>query len=157
MTDSERRVSKLPLLIMGGVVAVSILVVIALVAARANTSYEPGTPEAALQQFLTAVLDDDREATLAMLVPEVRAACEREIDGGPGFSGDDLLAELDEIEVTGDSARATVRFRSDSGDPFDNSSWDFDHRYTLRQVQGEWRIESAGWPYPLGRCTPANS
>lgn len=149
-------VSKLPLLIMGAVVALAVLVTVALVATSGTERYSPGTPEAALQDFLQASFDRDTDAVRALLTDDARADCRAAFDRGhvddPYTDG--LRAELEDMSVTGTTATATVRFRQgNSSDPFDNSSWSYEERFVLHDVDGEWRIHRAGWPWALAECT----
>jgi hypothetical protein len=154
-------VSKLPLVIIGAVVALAVLVVVALVAFRGPVEYAPGTPEAALQSFLQAGFDNqDQSVLFAMLTPDARARCERDAETGRYSSiwdSDGLRAELETMRIDGDKAVATVGFRhGNSTDPFNDYSYSFTDTYTLLRVDGKWLIDRAGWPYQFTSCTTRN-
>lgn len=156
--DPPTRVSRLPLVIMSVVIAMLALLTVAIVAGRSPASYPEGSPEAALQAFVTAVLDNDEDAVLALLTDEHRSRCRTEIDDesvyGRRWSEGDVRAELESIEVREERATAIVQFRNlDSDDPFGGSSWDRDHRFTLRDTEDGWLVDGAQWPYSLERCT----
>ena len=150
-------VSKLPLLIIGAVVGLAVLVTVALIATSDTETYEPGTPEAALQDFLQAGFDGDSDAMFGLLTADSRAACETTRDQerfDEGSDSDGLRAELEGMTVEGATATAEVRFEHSSGnDPFDNSSWSYNERFRLERVDGAWLIDRAGWPWPFEDCT----
>ena len=150
-------VSKLPLLIIGAVVGLAVLVTVALLATSGTETYEPGTPEAALQDFLEAGIDGDSDAMFSLLTAESRAACENARDRNRFDDvtySEGLHAELKEMTVTGSTATAKVRFHQSSGnDPFDNSTWSYDEQFRLEHVDGAWLIDRGGWPWSIEDCT----
>jgi len=157
VAETSATVSKLPLQIMAAVVGLTVLVTIALIAARGPETYAPGTPEAALQEFLEAGIDGDSAVLLELITDESRDQCQSALDR-EGFNSpwhnDGLRVELEDITVTGDVATAEVRFHQrGTNDPFNNSSWRYDERFTLERVDGAWLIDRAGWPWPLTECT----
>ncbi len=159
-TDAPPTVSKLPLFIMGAVVALAALVTVGLLAVRSNETYDPGTPEAALQDFLQAAFDEDSEAMLGLLTESTRAECDNFVDElrFDDFGADDLRAELEDMSVSGTSATAEVRFhQTGSNDPFNGSGWSFDERFILERVDGDWLVAKAGWPWPFAECTGVRS
>ncbi len=155
--DGAHRVSRLPLAIMAAVVVVAALVTIALSQSRSPEQYDVGSPEAALQQFVSAGLGGDEGAMLDLLPEDKRAACIvafRDDVYATTWRADDIRSELDEMVIEGDTARATVLFREGgSNGPFDGSSWDYDRRFTLVLVGDQWLVDRAGWPYPFEDCT----
>lgn len=159
MTDENPTggASKLPLVIMGAVVAMAALLTIVLVAVRGPTTFDEGTPEATLQSFLNAALDDDEPAMLALLTEGSRQRCEEELERwtyGRSWYNDNVRAGLDEIEIDGEAAEATVVLRrSDSNDPFDSSTWSSDESFKLERSEGDWLIARASWPHPFASCT----
>ncbi len=155
------RVSRLPLLIMVAVLVMAALLTIALVASRDPKTYPVGTPEAALQEFVAAAIDNDEDAMLALLTDEMRLACTQrapdDIYGG-WWSDTNVQAHLASIEIDGVNAKATVRFREgNNDDPFNGSSWDFERPFSLLRVDDTWLVERAGWPYPFDDCTRGSS
>ena len=150
-------VSKLPLLIVGAVVGLAVLVTVALIARSGTETYEVGTPEAALQDFLQAGFDGDSDAMFGLLTAESRAACETARDRDrfdDGLYSDGLRAELEGMTLKGATATAEVRFHQTSGnDPFGNSNWSYNESFRLERVGEAWLIDRAGWPWPFEDCT----
>ncbi len=134
------------------------LLTLAIMAGRSPASYPEGSPEAALQAFITAVLDNDDEVVVELLTDENQLPCRTEIDDenlyGRRWSENDVRAALDDIEIDGNEATAVVQFRNGGDDdPFGGSSWDYDRRFELLDTADGWRIDRAEWPYSLERCT----
>lgn len=158
MNADAQRVSRLPLLIMGAVIAMIALLTVALLATRSPATYPDGSPEAALQDFVTATLDDDDVTMLALLTDDARRSCGDEIDRIDNWTRDDMRAELESIDVEASTAEASVRFRRvDSGDVFGGSSWDVEATFELIRVDGVWLVDRAGWPYALQRCSDGDN
>ena len=155
--EPPANVSKLPLLIIGAIVALVVLVTVALLSTSEPETYEPGTPEAALQEFLEAGFDGNTDAMFNLLTTESRAACEKardrnRFDDDAYFDG--LRAELLDMTATGSTATAKVRFHESSGnDPFDNATWSYDEKFWLERVDGAWLIDRGGWPWSIEDCT----
>ena len=146
-------VSRLPLIAMGAIVSLAILVAIA-IGLRGAPEYPPGSPEATLQEFLQAGLDGDEDAAVAALVDDARDECDRQIrldtgdrtSPGTGF-------ELDRMTLDDATATAEVTLRhADAADPFDGTTRRADLRFELVEVDGEWRIAEADWPWWIQRC-----
>jgi hypothetical protein len=160
-TEPPSSVSKLPLLIMGAVVAIAVLVTVALIMGRDTKTYSPGTPEAAVQDFIQAGFDNDMPALLASLTTDARTSCEAEIvrqrfDDNVYSEG--LRAALEDMEITSDdTAIAEVQFHQDNtNNLFDTSGWSHDERFTLTRIDGDWLIDKADWPYQFSECTRSN-
>jgi hypothetical protein len=160
-TEPSNTVSKLPLLIMGAVVAIAVLVTVALIVGRDTKTYSPGTPEAAVQDFIQAGFDDDMPALMASLTTDARASCEADIERqrfDDYIYTEGLRAALEDMEIrSDDTAIAKVRFHQDNtNDLFDTSGWSHDERFTLTRIDGDWLIDNADWPYQFGECTRSN-
>lgn len=155
VTEQPGSASKLPLVLLGALVAVAVLVTVALVVAGGTETFEPGTPEAALQQFIEAGLDGDETTMLALLTPQHRARCEEELDQFGRWGYDDgYRVELESVAVDGDEAELRVEFRNTNRDDvFGGSGWSFEERYDLVRVGDEWLIDRAQWPHVFGSCT----
>lgn len=155
------RASKLPLLIMGAVVTLAVLVTVAIVAFPRTESFEPGSPEAVVQQFIEAGLDDDETSALDLLTSSARRSCVSEFDdrqSSPAYFGDELRAILQSTTIDGDDATVDIEFRrSNADDPFDSTTRTFESRYTLIRVGDEWQVDRAGWPSAFVRCTEGGS
>ncbi len=158
--DGRGNVSRLPLMIVAAVGVMAALVTLAVAAGRGPENYAEGTPEATLQQFISASFENDEDAMLKLLTDDARARCVEAFDDDlyeRSWSTGNMRADLDDFELEGDSARATVRFVEGSDGPFGDSSWDYERNFTLVRVGEIWRVERAGWPYPFDDCTRKGS
>ncbi len=125
-----------------GVIVVTILINVL----RSPASYPPGSPEAAVQGYLQAVLDGDDDGAFARFTPELRERCaSRDLD--ETFVPDQVRITLAETDIDADDARVTIRLRFDrDSDPFDAGSFDSFERIDLTRVGGEWLIDEEPWP-----------
>jgi len=144
-------VSRLPLVIGGGIVVAIVMLAVALLVGRGPKVYEPGTPEATIQNFVQAELDGDTEAMLETLTERLRNECGDSIEQWGDWwprSNDGTRVELEQIEISGDEAHGVVLIRrSNSADPFDNSSWDNKAKFDLVKLDGDWLIDDSSWVY----------
>ena len=115
-------------------------------------TYDAGTPEAALQDYLQAGLDGDAEAIADSLGPIGAELCQDELDRLRSRSSG-LRFGLDDMRVDGDRAWATVSQRYGSGgDPCDGPSRANDQTFELRRRDGTWHVVDATWPWGIDRC-----
>lgn len=144
MTSRPHRV-----LAIGVAVIVFIAVVAAVVSAtRSAPTYGEGTPERAVQRFLTATLDGDYEAATELLAAD--SSCDVE-DFDQSYVPDDVRVVLHGTDVQEDrSASVHVEIVFGTGDPFGGSEYSEEHRYRLTKTGEEWLIE--GEPWPLYEC-----
>ena len=150
-TQPVDSVSRLPLVLMGAVAALAVLLVVAF-GLRGPDTFEPGTPEAAVQDFLQAALDGDADAVVASLTPAAAQRCD-DLRSDEFWRGSDTGFELDALSVSGDTARAEVTQRTSSrDDPFRGTWRNGGHVIELRRVDGEWKVERASWPWPVRNC-----
>lgn len=95
-----------------GVLALVVLgaAVVLLAGGRQPASFEPGTPEAAMQGYLAAWQDEDYEAAYGFFSDEIRAATsleqyESQVRGfGDPFGGSDTAVYIDKAEIAGQQA-----------------------------------------------------
>jgi hypothetical protein len=143
----NRRVA---LLIGGVLVAVALIVVVIWVAARPARTYDPGTPEGVVQEYVAAVLDRDA-ATAAGLLSATSSCTVADFDRATVPTGTGV--ELINTQVRGTTAAVRIRVGvQDAGDPFGGTSGE---EYVLRlaRTNATWRLD--GIPWPLWICTGA--
>ena len=116
--------------------------VTALLTSRDTAELEPGTPEAAVQDYLDAVLDRDSEAAERMLAPD--SPCDVE-DLDNAFVDDDVRVSLRDVEVSDTTARVDVTISAGSGGLIP-SEWSEEHTFRLRRTGDDWLITGAPWP-----------
>lgn len=145
-TKRSRQVSPQTILLVFGVVIVLAIVVTAIASAvNRPEPLEAGTPEAAVQAFVQAVIDGDEDAAAALLTERLEQRCDTRLDYYRG--GDSLRASLGDVDVDGNAATVEVDFVSASRDLFDSYQYDFSQEFDLVVENGEWRISRLDWPH----------
>lgn len=136
------------LLVIGGVLVVFVVVAGTLTLLRGPAMFEPGTPEAVVQEYIEAILDDDVDAAWDLLGPDMQRRCEPE-DLEPRYSrsnrGGIVLIDVSQRE---DTATVELEFNVSYGDePFDLYESSYRQRFGLRKVDEAWRISDVPWPF----------
>lgn len=150
-------VSRLPLVAMGALVVFAVLLAIAL-GLRGPKELPAGTPEAAAQDYLEAVLEGEDDALLDLLAANRVPACRNEFGRTGGYTMSGVGFELDNVEITGDTARVELTQRSSSsGDPFEGSRRSGEQFVELIRENGEWKVDGASWPWRLQNCLGTTS
>lgn len=135
-------------------VVVAVIVAAALVtvvlSGRHTADFEPGTPEAVVQDYVDAVLDRDAEAAVRLLAPG--SPCDVE-DIDRAYIDDDVRVTLRDVEVSGTAARVDVSITAGSGGLIP-AQWTQEATFRLVRTDGDWRITGAPWPlFECGRLT----
>jgi hypothetical protein len=131
----------------GLVVLVVALVAVALY--RGPTTFDPTTPEGAVQEYLQAVADGRWEDAFAVLDPEAFADCEPS-DMMIGVT-EPFTATHEGTTYVGDRAGVEVKLRF--GDPGGiGSGWETWERFELIESDGFWYITGDPWPYFRWSC-----
>lgn len=136
------------LVVLGALVA-ALLVGSTLVALLAgdDQTFDEGTPERAVQQYLRTASAGDASAALALLTPEAQQRCP---DLRNFISRDnlELRATLERSELRDATAVVRVRLSERYGDsPFGGGESSQTAIFELTQVDGAWRISEPGWPF----------
>ena len=140
-------------LIGGGALLAGLLagsVALALLGGREST-FAPGTPEAAVQALLRAAEADDFEAAYGLLSQELRDECslERFAQNDYSYFEGDFQARLEGARAVGDTTFVNVEITEFYGGGFyyGSGGWTHQNRYAMRQEGGEWKFKSYPWPY----------
>lgn len=129
---------------LAGLIAIAAIVVIF----REPVSFEPGTPEAAAQEYILAVLDEDSAAAHALLTPDLQQKCSVDDLEERYYRRTGNRVILTESRIDGDTARIEVEFTATySDDPFDVYESSYNERFDLEKVGDEWRIAEPPWPF----------
>lgn len=143
--------------VLGGVVAVIVVLatVSAVVASRRDApAVPPGAPVAAVRAYLSAVVDGRTVEAARWLDPS--GACGvRDFESGsvaPGYGAPGAHVDLVGSSSSGSTATVDVEIRvGDNGfDPFGGSGFVERRTFSLRSVEGAWRL--TGTPWPLEFC-----
>lgn len=133
-----------------GLVVLVALVVIALV--REPVELDPGTPEGTVQGYLQAIADEDYEAAIAFLEPELAESCTASdlIEFAPQEPFSATLVDTEETDETA-TVVASISFTPAPG-PLDPGLEGMDTYFDLTLIDGVWRITNDPWPYYTWSC-----
>ncbi len=132
----------------GLVVLVVILVAVALV--RGPTTFDPTTPEGAVQDYLLAITQERWEDAFAVLDPESFSNCEpRDILAGGNLQP--FTAVHDGTNQGAGRASVQVRLRFSDQGGF-GGAWENWERFELIETDGFWYITGDPWPYFRWSC-----
>lgn len=151
-TDSVRAVtaesndapsSTRPLIWIAAGLGALVVLTIVLLAVRSPASFEPGTPEHTVQQYLQAVLDGDERRAATYFSEESRCSAE---DFRYGTPVRNVRITLVDSEDFGDEAEVTVRIRFDETAIDRLASYDREEFFRLASEGGEWKLVGEAWP-----------
>lgn len=147
--EAKRMTSSNRLLVVMGLGLVGLIVVAAIIVAfRDPAEFEPGSPEAATQAYVQAILDEDAAAAHARLTPALQRRCTVEDLEERHYWRDAGRITLVDSKVKTDAAVIKVKFTAAYSDgAFDYYQSSYEERFELEMVDGEWRISSATWPF----------
>jgi hypothetical protein len=129
------------------VVAVVTLVAIAL--SRGPSTFDPTSPEGAVQDYLGAVSESRWEDAYAILDPVAFENCEPSDIAAVGEQ--EFTAVHDGTETTGSNALVSVRLRFGDTGPL-GSGWEQPEQFVLIESEGFWYITQEPWPYFRFSC-----
>jgi hypothetical protein len=134
-----------------GVLGVAVLgaAVVLLAEGRRPASFEPGTPQAAMQEYLAAWRDDDYEVAYRYFSDEIKADTSLEEYesllrnfGDPNGSGSDAAVYIDKAE--GDDAQVTLYLTVElfyGGDGFGGGSYRSPRTVRMIHQADGWKID----------------
>lgn len=144
-TRSNRGLSNRTLLLAGIAVAVVVALTAVLAVNRQPVTYPRGSPEAAVQAYVQAMLDGDEDTAAAWLDPDMECDAAHLADADVP---DDVRVTLRHAEVDGDVAEVEIGVTVTSGrGPFDTYEYEDHHRFELAQSDGGWLITTRPWPW----------
>ena len=121
--------------------------------------FAPGTPEAAVQDYLLAIEDRrDREA-YDFIHPDVADGCEfdhfkstlREVQADGVRRNRDLRVSLINVEEVDETVEVNVRVTRFYADPpFNSREHSRAERFVLEEEAGSWQLTKPPWP--MNRC-----
>lgn len=134
------------LLIVIGLISTTAVVLVLFSSNRSATTYEADSPEWAVQQFLTAMVNQDTDTAFEYISPS--SPC-KIVHLDRAWMNRDLNVDLVESTISGDSVRVEVDIEYSSSDLF-GSPYVESHVYRLENVGSKWLI--VGIPWPLYDC-----
>lgn len=123
------------------------MLTLVLLAIRSPASFEEGSPEALVQDYLQAVLADDEREAAGYFAAE--SACSAE-DFSRRQPAKNVRITLVNSETFGDEAEVTVRLRYDETNLGAVTYSDWEESFSLVREAGAWRLD--GQPWPLFFC-----
>ena len=140
--------SGLVLGIVGALLAVLVVVAIVL-ALQPPEQFDPGTPEATVQNYLQAVIDGNQSEVALLMTPEVVERCGADLIQ-LRYSPDGFRAVILGTEPFGDRTVVQVEITQGSGPGLFGDSWAFEEALVVEQDGAEWLIAEAPWPIYCG-------
>ena len=149
--------------LIGGGAILGLLIVASVVAAvlQKEAEFAPGSPEAAVQDYLRALEEDDFQAVHDALSPELRDKCSIEDVFGDmedihSWRPEDKRITLEEVRTLNDTTFVEIRIvELRGGGPFGPSEYAFEETFALQQFDGEWKLSQNLLPYfNCARPTP---
>jgi hypothetical protein len=142
MGNSPNRV--LAIIVM--VVLVAVLIVTVFSSTKSVLTPKPGTPEASVQDYLTAVFAGKNIKAAEFLAPESGCTVQ---DLDRVYVLKSARVDLVKMEVDSESAQIWIKVESPSGSPFETPMIE-DHTLRLIRVNVRWLL--TGTPWPLYNC-----
>lgn len=153
--------------LIGGGVFLGALLVASVIVALVNKeeSFEEGTPEATVQQYLQGVEARDIQITFDLLSEDLKRDCTPEDFGGNFSPFRERLTNdrvsLERTTMLDGTAFVTVRISNFSRNgpfgnrPFGPSESTYTQNYTLKQEDGAWKFSKfPSYPGHFFRCDP---
>lgn len=144
-------------LIGGAVALVALLIVsVAFALRERETPFQPGTPQAAVQDYLKALEASEYEIAYNFLSTDLKKDCTLEDFAGvfpprPNELRDNRIT-LEDTRTVGNNTIVTVRITQFYGSgPFGTSESSWQNSFSLRQEDGQWRFTEYPWPHNY-RC-----
>ncbi len=149
--------------LIGGGAALGLLLIASIVAAllQREEEFAPGSPEAAVQDYLRALDDDDFQAAYDALSPELQEKCSiKDMFGGRDsirWRIGDRRITLEDTRTLDDTTFVSVRIAGfHGGGPLGPSEYAFDENFALRLFDGRWKFSQDPWPrFHCARTTPS--
>lgn len=148
MSADTHSVSGTALLIGAGAVILAAIIGVALLAGSNVTEYQPGSPEAAAQTYLQAMIDGDYAVAHELLSPSWQIRC-RDYELRHEYGPEMDRVVFDEVRELDERTLITLRITTldYTAEPLPNLMRnEIETRLVLEQFDGEWRIVDADWP-----------
>lgn len=126
---------------------VAVLGLVALVAVLvrgAAPQYDPDSPQGAVQRYVSAVVTGDLDEARDLHASKHAGGC----DPTSAYVSPDSRVTLIDMNVSGDTATATVRISYGYDGPFGGDSG-YEDRFELARVGGEWLVSFSPWPFQI--------
>ncbi len=117
---------------------------------RDEAEFAPGSPEAAVQNYLRALNNDDFHAIYDGLSPELQEKCSIEdmFKFSDRWQTGEKRITIDNMRTFDDTTFITVRIAQfQRVDLFSSGEYSFDETFALKQFDGSWKLSQLPWPH----------
>ena len=151
MQASSARPDRTLIGILAIIALLAIVAVVVVFSRGAPGPLEAGTPQRAVQDYTTAVIEGDHEEALELLSPTWKNDCER-MDYGPTTT--DIRITLISTQERERTATVTVAvLAGGNSGPFGGSGYEYDDVFQLEKSGDDWLIVSAPWELAICPAT----
>jgi len=137
--------------IMGVTLAVVVVVAIVL-ALQPPEQFDPGTPEATVQDYLQAVIDGDQGEVALLMTPELLERCGTDLIQ-VRHSPDSFRAVIVDTNSIGDRTAVNVEITEGSDGGLFSDSWSFEETLVVEHDGAGWLIAESPWPIYCAEST----
>jgi len=137
------------LVAVGGVIATAVIVsVVVAVLGNREQEFDPGTPEAAVQDYLRAIAERDTTRAFSVISHAIDEECAPFPSDAIIYGvADRFSARLKETVERGDRTEVRVALTESWGSgPFDSGESNWEHTFVLIYEDGQWRFDEVPWP-----------
>jgi hypothetical protein len=133
-------------IVVGGIAAVSLIVIVVAALTDEPVTLDPDTPEGVVQAYVTAVADGDWTEAHSFFTAALADRCTVS-DIAVGRMDDVARVSIDDVSITAQQAVVDVTVTHSSvDDPLSTSTWDEDVTFVLID-EGGWVLDEISWPY----------
>jgi hypothetical protein len=136
------RAGRILALVVGGLVLLAVVAGV-LSASRGDQVFPAGSPEAAVQDYLSRLYDGDLEGATALLDPADGCTVE---DLERSLYRPDARVVLRSSRVSGETATVRVELVHGEGGLLGSDGWTQDETLRLARVDGRWVVSADSWP-----------
>jgi hypothetical protein len=129
---------------------VGIVILVGIALGREPTTFDPTSPEGAVQEYLLAISQERWDDAYVILDPEAFADCDPEDIASAGQQ-QAFTAVHDGTETAGSNTIVRVTLRFGDQDPL-GSGWEQPEQFVLVDRDGSWYINEDPWPYFRWAC-----
>jgi hypothetical protein len=145
--DPASRPAGLWILIVAAVVLVLAIVIAAIVGAKRDAPvYEEGSPQAALQGYLDAVIDGDATEAYGYLSDDLRSECTLSDLRNAAAEAQDVTVTLRTVRDEDGTVRIDVTIEQNGGGLLLGGGYRYDETFILGDTNGVWKLSERPWP-----------
>lgn len=137
----------LTILVVAAVVIVAAIAAAAIIAAAGGEpAFDPGSPDAALQHYLDAIIDGDVVEAHGSLSEELRSQCSTADLRNGAYQAEGVRVILDSRTVHDDVAAFAVTISSNDGGGLFGEGYRYEEFFTLTNTADGWVLSERPWP-----------